>query len=101
MLTQMCDHKKEIKKMAKRRRLNSFSFGEQDSRDEWQVRRIKAVKKHIKRQNLKYKNVYLAEVANESEQTQLRFLKSKLNCCGLWYGTYHEGKAHAFAEVKS
>lgn len=87
--------------MAKRKKSSRFSFGDMESRDEWQKRRVQAVKRHIKKQNLKYKNVYLAEVANESEQNQLRYLKSKLNCCGLWYGTYHEGKSHTFAGVKS
>ena len=87
-------------KLSKVQKVQRVKFNEM-SKDSWEARRMKAIKKHIKKQNLKYKASYLAQVSNETEQNQLRFLKSKLNCCGLWYGTYHEGKAHAFAEVKS
>ena len=67
-------------------------------KDEWLEQREKALYAILKKQNLKWKrgytNEYLAEHPHASKQDVLRYLKSKLNCCGYWYGTYHAGKPH-------
>ena len=68
------------------------------SKDEWTAQREKALIKVLKRKNLEHRKVhlanYLATNPHASVTNPLQYLESKLNCCGFWWGTYHEGKPH-------
>ena len=49
---------------------------------------------HLVKMNNQRKEAYLWSVRHLPAPQQKAYLISQLNCCGLWYGTYHEGRAH-------
>jgi len=49
---------------------------------------------HLVKMNNQRKEAYLWSVRHLPAPQQKAYLISQLNCCGLWYGTYHEGSSH-------
>ena len=49
---------------------------------------------HLVKMNNQRKEAYLWSIRHLPAPQQKAYLISQLNCCGLWYGTYHEGSSH-------
>ena len=49
---------------------------------------------HLVKMNNQRMEAYLWNVRHLPAKQQKAYLMAQLNCCGLWYGTYHEGRSH-------